>query len=405
MKFSLHIPADRRKEQGVASILTVIFFILIASVITIGFMRLSINEGNQALGDSLSKSALASAYSGVNDAKRAILYCLQYKNDPVGHPECDENNPSGINNPNCRGFFENSTIRQNIGMPDPDATDGSIHVGDDPTSTINERYTCVTISNDTYDVSGPLVIDQSDSNTTLIPLRSTAAFNAVRISWHRKPVLGGSLAGLNYGGAGNETRANYRDTDAYGTYFKWDPNWPALLKMSLFSHPNAGITYNADGSTNIAEKTAYLYPQNVSAPQSVGVNALIPRQLTNCNSNGFNAAGNLYLCQLTITGFDALTPNFNPPDRVMYLQLSNLYVDTDFTVELLNGATPVKFNDVSPQVDATGAVGDTFRRIQVRLRFQGSTPLLPNALDTGSGICKNFIVASDPSIFRESCGY
>lgn len=409
MRIERNMPTYRNGERGVASILTVIFFILIASVITIGFMRLSLNEGTQSLEDSLSKSALASAYSGVNDAKRAILYCLQYKNDPTGHPECDKNDPNSINNPNCRGFFENVTLRQNIGMPDPDPTDGSIHVGDDPTDTINERYTCVTISNDTYDVSGPLIIDQSDSNTTLIPLRSTSGFNSVRITWHKRPAIavGLSLANLNYGGPGNETQANYRDSDAYGNYFEWDTNWPALLKMSLYTHPNAGITYNADGTTDIAEKTAYLYPRNNATPtsSSVDVNGLIPRQLTNCNAGGFTVEGTQYLCQITLTGFNALNPSFDPTSRVMYLQLSNTYVDTDFSVELLNGSTPVKFDDVSPVIDSTGAVGDTYRRVKVRLRYQGSTPLLHNALDTGSGICKNFIVGSDAAIFRETCGY
>ena len=104
MNTKRNIPMNRQLEQGVASILTVIFFILIASVITIGFIRLSLNEGRQSLEDSLSKSALAAAYSGVSDAKRAILYCLQYKNDPVGHPECDEDQAGSIYNQNCPGF-------------------------------------------------------------------------------------------------------------------------------------------------------------------------------------------------------------------------------------------------------------------------------------------------------------
>ena len=82
-----------------------------------------------------------------------------------------------------------------------------------------------------------------------------------------------------------------------------------------------------------------------------------------------------------------------------------MYVDTDFTVELISTNGPVKFDDVSPMVDSTGAVGDTYRRVEVRLRYQGSAPILPNALDTGSGICKDFIVGFDTTVFRENCGY
>ena len=400
---STHV--NRKHEQGVAAILTVIFFILIASVITLGFMRLSLNEGEQALEDSLSKSALAAAYSGVNDAKRAILYCLQHKNDLTNHPECDKESLSGINNPSCPGFFANNDLRSALGMPDPDvspAGDGSIPVGDDPTDTVNERYTCAIISNDTFDVSEHLAIDDPTADTTLVPLRSASSFNSVRISWHRRPLIAPNISGLTYGGY--PTLANYRSPNAYGNYFEWQGQWPALLKMSLFSHPRTGVTYNADGSTNITDKTAYLYPRNVGTPQSVGVGALIPRQLTNCNVNGYAAAGDLYLCQLTITGIDA-DPNFNPANNVLYMQLSNMYTDTDFTVELLNGTVPVKFDDVSPSIDATGAVGDTYRRVKVRLRYQGSTPVLHNALDTGSGICKRFIVGTDAPMFSETCGY
>ncbi len=410
MKTSKDTVNSRVREQGVASILTVIFFILIASVIATGFMRLSLNEGQQSLEDSLSKSALAAAYSGVSDAKRALLYCLQYKNDPVGHPECDENQPAGINNPNCRGFFENQTLREAIGIPEPDAATGAIRVGDDPTQATNERYTCVTIANDTFDVSERLTVDQPDSNTTLIPLRSASAFSAVRITWHR--AAGANLTNLNYGGLGNEVRANYRDSDAYGTYFKWSPSWPALLKMSLYGHPRSGIAYtdsadpNLDGSVNIKESTAYLYPRGSTTPLSVGVGALIPRQLTNCNAGSPHVvAGDEYLCQILITDLTS-DPAFNPASNVLYLQLSAMYNDTDFVVELLgNSGNPVKFDDVSPEIDATGAVEDTYRRVKVRVRYQGSTPILPNAIDTGAGICKDFRVGADPNIFTENCGY
>lgn len=410
MKISTkYISTNNLREEGVASILTVIFFILIASVVATGFLRLSLNEGEQALEDSLSKSALAAAYSGVNDAKRALLYCLQYKNDPT-HP-CNEAVTTGINNPNCRGFFENSTLRQGIGIPEPDPVDGSIHVGDDPTRATNERYTCVTIANDTYDVSERLTVDQPDSNTTLIPLRSASAFNAVRISWHR--AAGANLTGLDYGGLGNEVRANYRDTDAYGTYFKWRATWPAMLKMSLYGHPRSGITYadnpadpSTDGTVNIKESTAYLYPRGAAAPLAVGVGATTPRQLTNCNPvTPHEAAGDDYLCQITIANL-ASDPAFDPVNNVLYLQLTGMYVDTDFVVELIGaGGNPVKFDDVSPEIDATGAVENTYRRVKVRVRYQGSTPLLPNAVDTGAGICKDFRVGAYSGIFSENCGY
>ena len=182
--------------------------------------------------------------------------------------------------------------------------------------------------------------------------------------------------------------------------------------MSLYGHPNTGISYTdspdpvLDGSVNVREVTSYLYPRSSTTPLSIGVGALIPRQLANCNATTpYKVADDEYLCQIIITNLDS-DAGFNPAANILYLQLTGMYVDTQFAVELLgSGGNPVKFDDVSPEVDATGAVEDTYRRVKVRLRYQGSTPILPNALDTGSGICKDFRVGGDPNTFSEDCGY
>jgi hypothetical protein len=412
--------ATRNNERGIASILTVIFFILIASVIAIGFMRLSLLEGKQALEDSLSKSALAAAHSGVNDAKRALLHCLTYRADPVGtgHPECDGDQPGSIYDQNCPGFFGNATLRTHVGLADPDAS-GSIKVTTaiDPAAgnPVNERYTCVIITDNTYDVVGPLTTDRADGNTTLVPIRGTTPFTDIRISWHRYlPTT--NIDALNYCAvitpcdATNQNRANYRDPNAYGSYFEWAPTWPPLMRMTLFSHPSTGIAYDdATGNVNISEKTSFLYPTKSTAtnPALADVNALLPRQMVRCNPNGeyevnVNAGAQKYLCQTTIR----LTGNFTPDTHSLFLQLTNMYTNTEYALELLDSAgQAVRFDSVSPQIDATGAVDTTFRRVQVRLRYDGSTPVLPNAVDTGSGICKDFIIGNDPTTFSEDCGY
>lgn len=380
-----------RDEQGIASILTVIFFILIISVITLGFMRVSILEGEQTLEDSLSKSALAAAYSGVNDAKRALLYC----NENNAAPGCDE---TGLNNPNCRGFFENASLRNALNIAEPDPQTGGISVGD---PAANERYTCVLISNDTYDVSGSLKLDQ-EQGTDIIPLRGVRAFTKVRISWQESGP-GVNLAGLNYGG--RPASANYRDTDAVGNAFDWQSSWPALMRMSFYSHPTGNINFSPpSGQEIINETTAFLYPQNTGTSTEIGLGALTQRHNVRCLSGAagytinHNSGPNRYSCQMTINGI----PDQGVSD--MYLQLTNQYVDTDYVVELLDaGNNVVKFNNVSPMIDSTGAVENVFRRVQVRLRFQGENPILPNALDVGTGICKNFSVSLDANQFSESC--
>jgi hypothetical protein len=101
-----------------------------------------------------------------------------------------------------------------------------------------------------------------------------------------------------------------------------------------------------------------------------------------------------YMCQFNINGLDSANDFF--------LQLTSLNNSTHYSVKLSNGAAPVDFDGVSPQVDSTGAVESTFRRVQVRLST-GDTPILPNAIDTGSGICKDFTVSNAPSTFSDQC--
>lgn len=396
-----------RREEGVASILSVIFFIIIISVITLGFMRMASLESQQTLEDSLSKSALAAAYSGITDGKRALLYCTK---NPFASG-CDDNDPSQIFNPSCRGFFDHQPLRNALGIPDPDAdplTRGGVPIGD---PAANERYTCVLVANDTWDVSGTLTLD-TNKNTDVIPLRGTQPFTQVRISW-KQSGPGVNLGGLNYNGL--PTQFNYRKPNAYGTgVSQWRSHWAAVLRTSLFSHPPSGVVYQADGTVDISETTSFLYPEhrsNSGPSDTVARGAMIPRQLVNCKNgpNGFSINSNSllgnYACQLTITGLDPLT-------SVYYLQLTNMYTDADFVVELLDGFdNPVKFDNVSPQIDSTGAVEDVFRRVQVRLRCVGedcggSNPILPNALDVGSGICKNFSVSTTAAQFNDTnCGF
>lgn len=405
MNTSIRLRMSHKDQRGVASILTVIFFILIISVITLGFMRMASLESEQTLEDSLSKSALAAAYSGVSDGKRALLYCLT---NPTADG-CDEASATEIFNPECPGFFGNISLRGALGIADPSTENGGVPVGD---PAANERYTCVLVANDTWDVSGPLNVDGLN-NTDLVPLRGVSTFSKVRISWQKA----GSTVNLTSPAMTYNSYpavANYRSPDAYdslsGPVFEYQSAWPATLRASLFSHPNSYIEYRPDGSTNIEEKTAFLYPRSTSSGTSdtVTYGAVITRQSVGCRSGAtgypINANSNLgtYSCQLTISGMD-------PAANTMYLQLTNIFRDTDYVVELLDSSDqPVKFDDASPSIDATGAVENVFRRVQVRLRYQGygvggSTPILPNALDVGSGICKNFSVSVDSAQFRQTC--
>lgn len=397
MKKLLSVKNDQR---GVASLLTVVFFILLSSVITVGFMRMALLESRQSLEDSLSKAALAAAYSGVNDAKRALLYCSQFASG--ARPAACAN----LNDQTCPGFFGNDDIRSTLGLAH-DSVTNSIQVGE---LSVNERYTCVTVTEDTFTVEDSLIPDSSEEATTLIPLRSTdPLFNSVTISWHQySPERAAALGSLTYGSVSDMYNSSYRDPDAiFPVGYEANPEWPALISAHLMTQ-NGNIDYTSpDGSiTGIDQKRWWLFPYGGAAGGGVTATpASASRQLVRCTAGGVALKtddGRRYHCQMTITGLSTT--------GTKYLQLTGMYNKADLIVELSRGSTPVTFDGVSPRIDATGAVEDVFRRVQVSVRYEGEgyggrNPILPNAIDTGRGLCKNFSVGSVSDNFLEDCAY
>lgn len=391
-----------RDQRGIASILSVIFFIVITSIITVGFMRMALLEGRQSLEDSLSKAALAAAYSGVNDAKRALLYCSQFA---TVQPEC-----ANLSNPNCPGFFESPLLKTKLGLLDDTAT-GSIQVGDPD---LNERYTCTIITEDTRTVTGSLFPGSTDEGTTIIPIKATGAFDTIVITWQIK-VPSSTIAGLTYGGDINN--ASYADSDAIATAFKANEDWPAVMGAHLMvQQAGQSIAYsNPDGTTvaGIEQRQWLFYPYGAGLTDvdasTTGIGPL-SRQLARCQDAamaGYQPAPSegRYMCQIKIRNVDIASLQ-----GTRYLQLTSMYRDTQYVVSLTRGGaeTPVLFDNVNPQIDSTGAVDNVFRRVKVGLTYEGKgvggrNPILPNAIDTGEGLCKNFAIGA--ASFIEDCGY
>jgi Tfp pilus assembly protein PilX len=390
MKMMKHKQTDQR---GVAAILTVLFFTILMSVITLSFMRVAVLEQTQTLQEQLSKSAYAAAQSGIEDAKRAVEYCQANPSDTA----CNH-----LSDTKCPGFFGDgsghlltgsSSLYSILGLQKVTGTN-SIQVGD---SSLNESYTCAVISKDTAGVRGQLNPENlvGSPSSDFMELKGTAQFTEARIYWDDTPADDGTFALPDqtvFGGG-----ANARSVNA-----QW-PGWPALMRlMVLQNRPTNGfdLSETKDGTQT---RTYFVYPTSGggSALQPFGSGATTDPHQTSasyCSVNGVIAADNTVWACKAVIDFDSSS------DIARYLSLQAYYAQTDFVVELWNGATQISFNNIRPTIDATGAAGGVYRRVQATVQ-QGSSnnSLQPVALDLNKRLCKNFRVTNNPDDFLEHC--
>src|SRR6476661_5069543 len=87
-------------QRGFVSIFTVLMFAILMSVVLVGFVRLMIDEQQQTLQDDLSKSAYNSAQAGIEDAKRAMMWCYRLPASDGLKIPCE----SALHEKKCPGF-------------------------------------------------------------------------------------------------------------------------------------------------------------------------------------------------------------------------------------------------------------------------------------------------------------
>jgi hypothetical protein len=386
--------------QGAVSIFVVIFSALLITTVVVGFIRLMIQEQQQATAADLSRSALDSAQAGVEDAKRVLV---RYRDYCLGSPaamatdECVRLDRVLKTSNSC------DTIQQAGVAGSPDDKEVMIRQtedGNDADSQLQQAYTCVKIQLNTNDYIGALAA----SGSRMIPLKGTGDFNQVVVEWYSQTDLQDSTTNDN----GEKSIA--LATDAYLPKLdEWPRNRPAMLRVQLIqfgsSFQLSDFDSKEDGSSNA--RTLFLSPSEVGrdslsfaddARMSFTTGSL---QQIACDRNFSTATTDkLYACKATI----ALPRAIGQDDdkRTAYLRINSLYNDnTSFRVQLQNGQAPVTFNSVQPVVDSTGRANDLFRRVQSRIEIDNSTfPFPQSALDLTSGLCKNFLVTDKVSDYK-----
>ncbi|AGL62368.1 hypothetical protein L336_0665 [Candidatus Saccharimonas aalborgensis] len=387
----------REQQRGAVSLFIVIFAALLIMVLTIGFIRMMIQEQKQALNDDLSQSAYDSAVTGVEDAKRVLRACQQ-DSTSVACTALDAHKCSTITDAQVVSGSGETTIKTN---------------GSSDTS-LNQAYTCVKIFRQTDDNIGDLTAGTSK----VIRMKATAPFSYFTVEWMLKGKPGGEDS--------SDLTAPTSSVPVISLPPRsgWSSNSPSLLRVQALLPPNASSVDRAamdgampdpanPGNSIYIASTTFLRPSNVSASQnalgttaSIGSQPRAPADLNahveslspiavSCSKAGY--LGGAYACKA------AFKVSYTVPagSTVAFLRLSSIYRDTSYRVALYTSEldqTLVQFDGVQPLVDSTGRANNVYRRVESRIEpgvaGTGALPYPENAVDVTGSFCKDFYITN-----------
>jgi len=422
-------------ESGQVAIVTVVMFILLFSVLVVSFTRIMATQSRQTVNDELSARALAAAESGIEDAKRILVYCNGKIKDPM-YPECSLfSNPNRVRELGCYGITGNPELLGTRLKVDTngqtDAEKRQIKVGNN-----EEYYLCLKIDPYVDNYTSTL---SENGKSEIVPLRfvdgngNRVAAATVFIEWHyirEEKSVSGVLP--------------KSDLPSYKTWRDTNVNRPAAIRLELTSFQPWGsieaLTNNSRAVTmrpssdhdavdffNDCSTGYLLYASSCSnistAPApSADVNwaynidrwapDVIPNQVNQVNATTTypktpllqrfcnHGTGYDYACYMRITNSARNFGDWN--SKQSYLRLQSIYNDTNFriTAKDVNGNN-LYFDGVQAQVDVTGRAVDSYKRIESKLVLKNSNTddalygWWPEyAIDSGGQICKDIKVRS-----------
>jgi len=381
----------KNNQAGFVSLFSVIFFMLLVSVLTVGFLRLMILEQQQSLDNDLSDSAKASAQSGIEDGKRAIL---KYQSLAAIDPLKAQFN-TALNSTACDSVLGNAAVTGSLGI----SSNGNV-VGN---SQINQFYTCLNVQLNTPDYLGPSPLPAGSSD--FVPLRpSSGTFDQIKVSWHLlSTAVGedgdGQPRALAPGPALMPLNNPLAPPNSWSQL-----GYPAYLRVQLYGYPNVGVIDRA-GLTQ-RSRAVVLVPA-AAGPGVVSLGAadatpgvfdslkVAPTQIA-CNPS-FTSYGS-YDCTATLS----LPAGLPSSGNVYFLRVTPVYGQTHFRLQMFNSVTGlvVNFNEVQPIIDATGRAADVYRRMQARVRVNATGNLPEFVVESADNICKNEEVSSDPLFYK-----
>lgn len=372
------------QQSGAVSLFVVMFAALLITVVTVSFIRIMVQDQQQATTVDLSQSAYDSAQAGVEDAKRALL---RYKDicDNSGDVACAEA-AAQVNSLVCN---EALSDLQDITI---DNNEIKIQSGSNNNS-LDQAYTCVKIALDTEDYLGSLLANTSQ----LVPLKVAdgESFSTVRLQWYSSVDLGSTdNFEINLQSASSSTWPLLSQN-------AWPTNRPSIMRAQLIQFGDNGFRlsdFDGNSATESNTNTLFLYPSGDTgvASSEITSRAFVERDIRktptgtplpiNCSGN-ISAGG--YACTVDLQ----LPTPINGGERTAFLKISALYNGSHYRVTLLDGAIPTKFSAVQPEVDSTGRANSLFRRVKARVELLDTTFSYPDAtIDISGNFCKDFLI-------------
>ena len=409
--------ADR--ESGQASMVTVAMFMMLFAAIAVSFTFVVISASRQALNDSLQSSAKIAAESGVEDAKRLIVYCYNKRQSDGNYPPADQqlcpqvigklsDDLEGMGCDEILGLMKNKAGID--GVEEEDNGRGyRVKVGNNSggKNENNEYYQCLKIATKTDNYQGTV---NNLGKSVIVPLRVVDKYNqaavitSLKIEWHRNvtgndgddpAVMNGAMGtGLPPAGAWNSGNSNR----------------PAVLRVERVGVPKkvGGFSLNdlADSDTaltlrpSVNGKDRYnlgkYKPQYPSGRNNIAPNnqygGEVPIVEAKCRDNNGD-----YACSTSFIGeqLDTKAADY-------YLRINAIYRSTHFKITAYDkNGSKLYFDGVQPLVDVTGRSSDSFSRIQARLKPSfdknaDSTNWWPeHVIDTNGKVCKDIEVQYD----------
>ena len=416
-------PGDR--ESGQASMVTVAMFMMLFAAIAVSFTFVVISASRQALNDSLQSSAKIAAESGVEDAKRLIVYCYN-KRKPDGDyttadaqqlcPQVIGKLSTELETMGCDKILEQVAITQssNFKVEKEGSRGYRVRVGNNGggSNENNEYYQCLKIATKTDNYQGMV---NNLGKSVIVPLRvvdengHAAVIAELEIEWHR------NVTGNDGDDPAKMNGAMGTGLPPAGTWNSGNSNRPAVLRVERVGVPKkaGGFSLNdlADSDTALTLRPSLKgnssYNLGAYKPQypplPLGRDGIAPNNQYSgkvpiveaaCKDGG---GGDDYACKTTFDGESLVTK-----DKDYYLRINAIYRSAHFKITAYDqNGKPLYFDGVQPLVDVTGRSSDSFSRIQARLKPSfdknaDSTNWWPEyVIDTNGKVCKDIEVQYD----------